>query len=150
MKFGDIAALALAYSDLAVVTDVIHAINANLPKTGPLGTIPAATRSLDPRPRLRATPQRHFSARQVLRPDAGEVDHRRADVRVDRYEPSCCEPLPTSQTVIVEANNRTVSPFLPVWATLPPVRHVTAARVVKVVYQKVDLLGRGSLLDVFV
>lgn len=149
MTFSDVASLALAYSDLKVVQDVVNAINANLPKTGPLGTIPAATRSLDPRPRLRATPEEQFNAR-FKNTSSNDVDAVRERQReVDRYEPSKhCDPLP--QTIVLEPYKRSKSPIQPIWATLPPVPHVTTDRVVKVVHQKVDLLARGTMLDLFV
>ena len=149
VTLGDLASLIIAYSDLKVVQSITHAINANLPKTGPLGTIPADTRRLDPRPRLKSTPTPEYRPRQVLHPETTVIASRRTLHPVDRYEPTRDQPV-ISQPGVVEAHNKTKSPFLPPWATLPPVQPVKTVRVVKVVHEKVDLQSRGTVLDIFV
>jgi hypothetical protein len=149
VTLGEMASLIIAYSDLKVVESITHAINANLPKTGPLGTIPASTRPLDPRPRLKSTPTKEYRLRQVLRPETTIIASRHVQHPVDRFEPSHEQPVVT-QPGVVEAHNKAKSPFLPPWATLPPVRPVKTEQVVKVVHQKVDLQSRGTVLDIFV
>jgi hypothetical protein len=145
------AALAVAVSDLKVVRLLRDAINSGLPKTGPLGTIPPGAnphtprprpkfggsaqlnRNLQPRPTLR--PQPRIEPRPTIHPQPRVVD-----------PPPVCLPEPSCE----DGSLKLRCPIRPVWETLPPVPVPSDYPAVKVFPQKVDVIHKGTLLDLFV
>ncbi|MGN6505981.1 MAG: hypothetical protein ACTHM6_10510 [Tepidisphaeraceae bacterium] len=151
MTLGDAASLIVAFSDLMAVEAVTKAINANLPHTGPLGTIPQGygpgTRPVlvnhahdNPQitPRLRAHPAPRIEARQTVTPAP-----RRGN---DTYEPA---PATAPCDCVCEPAPRHASPIPPIWKNLPPVAKDAVIIRPKVIVQKVDVITKGTLIDLF-
>ena len=150
MTFADLASLVVAYSDLIVVQDVIKAIDApnpDLPNGYHHGQVEKNQNSGSP------AVKNELSHRPLL-PDTHAVKNRESTRnalcfsaclplrRPDTYEPSCtpdcCQPI-----------HKSVNPFDPIWKKIPPVIHDTVVIRPKVFVQKVDLINKGSLIDVF-
>jgi len=148
---GSIPALLAAF-DLAAVRAVTGAINANLPKTGPLGTIPVSANPAIAQPGsgARAGLQQTYEPRQRFHPtpvyEARPVCH-----LSPTYEssPPRCQP-PLIDVVEVPVVKVSTNPLRPFWETLPPVPPEQPAPVPKVIVQKVDVISKGTLLDLFV
>lgn len=143
--------LIVALADLSAVRAVTGAINANLPKTGPLGTIPSSASLGDPQPRphLNDDPQPHIEPRQVFHPQP------RFDPRFVIHPQPRIEEIPP-QYVGTDApasidQKHSSNPILPPWRepiTLPAPEVVVIET--KVFPQMVDLIHKGTLLDLFV
>ena len=147
--------LLLAVTDLAAVRAVTKAINANLPKNGPLGTSRPTYAQLTPRPRPHYTPtlQPRPAPREVVHPTPnfgiGLTTYNRSG-----YANPCCEKLASSQPVDawqMEEPRQTLSagPFDAPWKHLPPVSHPESQMKVNLVRPQVDLITKGMLLDLF-
>jgi hypothetical protein len=151
VSFDVTASLAIAISDLKVVSLLRDAINSGLPKTGPLGTIPPGANPATPRPRQKFGGGANFdhsasaSARPAVHPsprfEPRPVVH--PSPRVVDVPPVCVAPPPA------EVPDRPCA-IPPVWKTLPPVEHAPAGAAPKVYVQKVDVISKGTLLDLFV
>lgn len=142
------ASLAIAVLDLKLVQGLRDAINAGMPKTGPLGTIPPGANPFNPRPRLKANnaPLAQVSPQAKLRPspviEPRQVIH--PQPRVEHLPPECA-PLPTAY-VYEKPRCHVIEPP---WRTLPfPHEEVVIIRP-QVVQQRVDLIHKGMLLDLF-
>jgi hypothetical protein len=143
-----LSSLIIASSELKVVSLLRDAINAGLPKTGPLGTIPPGANPHTPRPHLKFSndPQPRVGAPTVLRPQ-------------DRFEPrTVIHPEPTIESLPPQyatcpeagASKPSTNPIQPPWKTLPWPRQDVAVIEPKVIRQTVDLIHKGTLLDLFV
>jgi hypothetical protein len=140
--------LLLALSDLKLVHSITSAINANLPKTGPLGTIPVSALHGSPQPhaKLRGSDNVRIEPRQVIHPTP-RIEPR----QVIHPAPRVIEPPPELLDPIEpEWVNRSKSPLLPPWKTMPPVQPVVVVIEPKVLRQQVDVIHKGTLLDLFV
>ncbi|HEX8342234.1 MAG TPA: hypothetical protein VF624_15125 [Tepidisphaeraceae bacterium] len=150
VSFDVTASLAIAITDLKVVSLLRDAINSGLPKTGPLGTIPPGANPATPRPHQKfgggATFDRTAPAGPVIRPSARfeprAVFH--PDPRIVELPSLLVEPPPLG-----DAPRRTCA-IPPVWKTLPPVEAPGPCAAAKVFTQKVDLITIGTLLDLFI
>lgn len=140
--------LLLAVSDLKLVTSITDAINANLPKTGPLGTIPASAQYASPsaEPKLKLHPDPKIERRDVFHPtpriEPRVVYH--PTPRIEAEAPPCATPP------VVYVVKKSTNPIKPVWAELPPVQGSEVRIEPKVTVQKVDTFHKGTLLDLFV
>jgi len=136
----------LALTDLAAVRAVTGAINANLPKTGPLGTIPASANASGPRLKSQIEPQDVYLPRQHIEPTPTYEPR-----RVIHVTPTVQEALPPYVPLAEPIESKdTIHAIEPVWATLPPVEQEQVVIRPKVFVQKVDLITKGTLLDLFV
>lgn len=159
MPFDDLASLIVALSDLKVVQSITKAINANLPKDGPLGTIRPSSAQLNPRPKL------YYSQAREPRIEPRKVEHplaNRAPIadyydRTHRDHPVPAGPLAAAERNLAydgscECSVRKSSegPFEAPWKHLPPVQTPQTIIRVNLVRQKVDLINKGTLLDLFV
>lgn len=151
--------LLLAVTDLAAVRAVTKAINANLPKNGPLGTSRPTYAQLTPRPQPHYTPtlQPRPAPRAVVHPTPnfgigfgiGLTTYNRSG-----YANPCCEKSASSETFVawtMEQPRQTLSagPFDAPWKHLPPVCHPESQMKVNLVRPRVDLITKGMLLDLF-
>jgi hypothetical protein len=143
--------LIVALADLSAVRAVTGAINANLPKTGPLGTIPASATLGDPqpRPKLSDEPEARLAPQPVFHPEP------RFDPRFVVHPQPRIEEIPP-QYVGTDApasidQKHSSNPILPPWREpilLPHPQDVVIEP--KVIRQTVDLINKGTLLDLFV
>jgi hypothetical protein len=170
--------LIVAISELKLVRSITGAINANLPKDGPLGTIRPSAAQLYARPRQYYTPtpqQRGNGASYqakaagadgaVRRPDcydpspaARAADHLPPATACPPADPGCCGDraayYPASGFWNGKPGGPWTGPWVPPWRVLPPVEdgvvreHVHGLRV-QPPPPPVDLVRKGSLLDVF-
>ncbi len=140
--------LLVAVSDLKLVQSITSAINANLPKTGPLGTIPAGARFASPGAQVKQVshPQPRIEPRDVFHPtpriEPRTVYHPQS--RVEVQSPPCVSPP------VVYVVKKSTNPIKPIWAELPPVQGNPVVIEPKVIRPKVDLIHKGMLLDLFV
>lgn len=142
--------LIIAASDLKVVSLLRDAINAGLPKTGPLGTIPPGANPHTPRARPKFTDEpkdQYVGAAPVLTPSV------RIEPRlVIRPEPRI-EHLPAPLVIPLEAEasaTKSSNPIEPPWKTLPWPAEPAVVIEPKVIRPMVDLIHKGTLLDLFV
>lgn len=148
MSLDSPISLLVAVSDLKLVHSITSAINANLPKTGPLGTIPVSARFPSPsaRPKLTLHPEPRIDRRDVFHPSP-RIEPRVVYHPTPRVEPESppCVPPP-----VLYVTKPSTYPIKPVWAELPPVQGSQAEIRPKVTVQKVDTFHKGTLLDLFV
>jgi hypothetical protein len=143
---GSSPILLLALSDLAAVRAVTGAINANLPKTGPLGTIPPSANASGPRLKNHLEPAAEYLPRRHIEPtptyEARKVYH------VTPLTEQALPPfIPPAEPI---GCSKSIYAIKPVWATLPPVEHERVIIRPKVFVQNVDVISKGTLLDMFV
>lgn len=147
--------LLFALSDLKLVTSVTNAINADLPKSGPLGTIPEgvqangslehnnAVLTADTRYTHRDTftPSPAYTARPVVHPQPiyDQPQHVRPALEAER------SPVDTTYSV-----PRSRSPIQPPWRVLPWQQPTEVRIEVKVVSIWPDIVNKGSLIDLFI
>ena len=153
MSLNGFAGLITAVFELKAVQAVTRAINANLPKDGPLGTIRPSSAQLQPRPRqyYSQTPEARIEPRQVVQPTPTFA------VARDYYDPCCRDvPVPTkasepSEPWTMEGPSRRTGtgPVDPPWKHLPPPVTCAAELKVNLIRPQVDLITKGMLLDVF-
>ena len=155
MGLEAVAGLVVAVFELKAVRAVTRAFNANLPKDGPLGTIRPSSAQLYARPR------RYYSPTALVRPS--RVDRpvlplsATTDRRKDDYD-SCYRDRPVSacrdanDARVIDGPTRpaTTSVIEPPWKHLPPVRECRTVVKVQRVRPKVEIVTKGTLLDVFV
>ena len=135
--------------DLRLVQSITSAINAGLPKTGPLGTIPPGANPFTPRPRMKAdneisgvvSPQPGLNAAPAIA--ARQTTH--PNPRVADLPPQYAAP-PTAYVY----EKPTCSFIEPPWKTLPWPQPEVVVVCPKVVRQVVDYRHKGMILDVFV
>ena len=146
-----LSSLIIAASDLKVVSLVTGAINANLPKTGPLGTIRPADNPFTPRPhpKFDDSPQGNaaIEPRRVIHPtpriEPRTVIHPAPRIeRIPDQYVSCMEPVPSE--------SKSTNPIQPPWKTIPWPKIDEVTVVTKVFPQITDLIHKGTLLDLFV
>lgn len=143
--------LIIATAELSVVRAITSAINANLPKTGPLGTIPPSANPHTPRPhpkfddnpraqpgtgRVHMTPGPRFDPRVTIHPNP----------RIEVVSPPSVINPDTQASVSTEQHN----PIQPPWKVLPWPQEDRIIVEPKVYSQTVDLIHKGTLLDLFV
>ena len=145
---------------LTLVRGTTRAINANLPKDGPLGTIRPGSAQLYARQR------RYYTPAGGLRPGGATGGGAKYQAQAvhgyrDRYDgcPAvCCDrPVPPGDGVNDGCWRYTLGrrschgryPFDPVWAHLPPVNDGRTVIKIQVVRQTADLNVRGTALDLF-
>lgn len=149
--------LIVAVTELAAVRAVTSAINANLPKDGPLGTIRPSSAELRPRPgrTYTYTPTPRFEPRPVVR-EAGT--ERPTFDYYDRFGCRCygCDVRDVSPAASVDAwdmggptRSGRSGPFDAPWRHLPPVDNAQTAVKVNVIRPKVDVVRKGMLIDLF-
>ena len=148
--------LIVAVSELAAVRAVTGAINANLPKDGPLGTIRPTSAELRPRPgrAYTQTPSTRVDPRPVLR-EAG-VGGPVYDY-YDRFGCRCrCDgnelaPAASSDAWVMEGPTRSgkLGPFDAPWRHLPPVDNAQTVVKLNVIRPRVDVVRKGMLIDLF-
>ncbi|MBC7784439.1 MAG: hypothetical protein H7144_11425 [Burkholderiales bacterium] len=147
---GTQVSLIVASLDLQMIKSIRGAINANLPKTGPLGTIPADANPATPRPHVKFQsdtgasptiaprqvihPTPHFEPRPVIHPEPRVVD-----------APQHCAISPEQSASLAKSN-----PIKPPWRVIPPVIPDVVIIQTKVMQQKVDVIHKGTLLDLFI
>jgi hypothetical protein len=94
---------------------------------------------IDPTPRIEGRkvyhPTPRIEPRPVIRPTA----------RVEKSN-ACLPPVPTE----VEPGEKTKSPILPPWKTLPCENKQPAPVQIKMVVQRPDIQNKGSLIDLFI
>lgn len=155
MALDSIGSLVVAVFELKAVQAVTKAINANLPKDGPLGTIRPSSAQLNPRPRkyYDQTPQPHVMPRPVMHPTprmhtAGDYYDRST---VGNGAPSAASEASGPWSLGEGcACKKSESPLVAPWKHLPPVAEGRVDLVVNLVRPKVDIISKGSLLDLYV
>lgn len=146
--------LLVAVTDLAAVRAVTKAINANLPRNGPLGTSRPTFAQLAPRPRPMYTPVLTPRAvpREVVQPTPNFAT---SFSTYDRFGRVTNSPSPAPSTPsepwTMEQPRPTLSagPFDAPWKHLPAVSHPEVQQKVILVRPRVDLINKGMLLDLF-
>jgi hypothetical protein len=143
--------LIIATAELSVVRAITGAINANLPKTGPLGTIPPAANPHTPRPhpKFDAEPEPQIIAQPVY-----HVPTPRFDPRFVIHPAPKVEEVPSQYVTgpVPEASTaKSSNPIQPPWRTPLPWPEEERILIEPKVYpQVVDLIHKGTLLDLFV
>lgn len=154
MSIQSAVGLIVAISELKAVRAVTNAINANLPKDGPLGTIRPSSAQLHarPRPYYTPTPGTQVEPRLVIHPTANRAP------TADYYDPACRDrPVCGTYSVTAsidpgscEATRRSsAGPFDAPWKHLPPVQSTEALLEVNLVRPVVEVITKGTLLDLF-
>lgn len=143
--------LIVAASGLKVVQLLRDAINAGLPKTGPLGTIPPGANPHTPRPhpKFSNAPVRdgYDGAVRVIHPTP-RIEPREVIHPTPRVEDL---PLPPVTPVGDEASTtKSTNPIQPPWKMLPWPEQPEVVIQTKVIRPMVDLIHKGTLLDLFV
>lgn len=143
--------LIIAAAELSVVRAITGAINANLPKTGPLGTIPPAANPHIPRPHPKVDnePQARPGTPSVVVTPSPRFDPRLTVHPLSRIEQGSTPSVigPDIQTSISHEKYRWIQPP---WKVLPWPQEDPIIIEPKVYPQKVDLFHKGTLLDLFV
>ena len=155
MPIDSVVGLLVAISDLKAVRAVTRAINANLPKDGPLGTIRPSSAQLYARPRqyYTPTPQPYVLPRPVVEPTPLRAPG------ADYYDPTQRDrPVPPAVVPFVEtidpgscdhSRRYSAGPFDAPWKHLPPVDRIETRMEVNPVRPKVELITKGTLLDLY-
>ena len=148
--------LIVAVTELAAVRAVTNAINANLPKDGPLGTIRPPDSQFDPRPgrSFTYTPPTYVEPRPVFQPAPSYGS--RFDY-YDRFGCGCqCDVSDLAPAASVDAwtmegptRSGRSGPFDPPWRHLPPVDNAGTVVKLNVIRPKVDVVRKGMLIDLF-
>ncbi len=138
-----------AIAGLNVVRAVTGAINANLPKTGPLGTIPAAANphTPQPHPKFNVDAEPRIEPRPVIHPAP------RFDPRFVIHPTPKIEDVPpqyVTSPCVEASHSKSSNPIQPPWKTIPWPEHEVVIIEPKVFRQTVDLIHKGTLLDLFV
>jgi hypothetical protein len=141
--------LIIAGAELSVVSLLRGAINANLPKTGPLGTIPpnANPATPQPQPKLAFRPADKFEPRHVVHPEP------RFEPRPVIHPTPRTESVPPQYVTAIDGpkmESTSDNPIQPPWRKIPWTDEPQLAVEVNVVKQSVDLIHKGTLLDLFV
>lgn len=129
----------VAAVDLKLVSSLIKALDARAPDLGVDKVHPADR--YDPRPVIHPTPR--YLPRRVLHPTARYLPRPVLHPQV-KFKPAPAPESPGSKF------NPTPWPFPPVWKTLPPVRPHAEAQVLKIAAPKIDILNKGTLVDLFI
>lgn len=142
--------LIIATAELSVVRAITGAINANLPKTGPLGTIPASANPHTPRPhpKFDADPEPKLVAKPVHHVPSPRFDPRfviHPAPKIEETPPQYVTCPPTEASTAKSSN-----PIQPPWKVLPWPKQEVVVIEPKVFQQTVDLIHKGTLLDLFV
>jgi hypothetical protein len=135
--------------DLRLVQSITGAINAGMPKNGPLGTIPPGANPFSPQPRIKADNEVAGSVKAQpglnAAPDIAPRRTLHPDPRIADLPPQYAAP-PTAY--VYEKPN--CSFIEPPWKTLPWPQTEVVVVCPKVVRQVVDYRHKGMILDVFV
>lgn len=143
--------LIIATAELSVVRAITGAINANLPKTGPLGTIPQAANPHIPRPhpKFDTDPQPQPETHPVHQTPAPCFEPRLTIHPLSRIEPSLTQSVINSDSE-ASVSKEQHNPIQPPWKVLPWPQEDRIIIEPKVYPQTVDLIHKGTLLDLFV
>ena len=149
--------LIVAVSELAAVRAVTSAINANLPKDGPLGTIRPSSAQLYHRPgrSFEYTQTPRFEPRPVLRESpavgASYAAYDRFGCRCPCGDVKDLAPAASVDAWVMEGPTRSgrSGPFDAPWRHLPPVDNAGTAVKVNLIRPKVDVVRKGMLIDLF-
>lgn len=156
-SLDSLAGLIVATMELQAVRAVTQAINANLPKDGPLGTIRPSSAQLTARPKLHynQTPEARIVQRPVVHPTPNFAT---GPTGYDS-KGNACGYAAESKTLAVstacdawtmdEPRKLSAHVFDAPWKHLPPISHPEVQVKVNLVRPQVELITKGMLLDLF-
>ena len=139
---SDVSSLAIATVSLKLTESLIKAIDARAPGVHAPGQVGRCDDRYEPRQVIHPDPR--YLPRQVIHPTPRylprPVLHPTPRVE-NKPAPTCEKPAPF---------NPTPWPFPPVWKVLPVAHSPSSAPILKIPPPRLDILNKGTLVDLFI